>query len=342
MLVHTLLMASPSNRFQPRVFYGGARSGSLGGPLVKVKRLQRYFPQYTYRYNLVYALSNAPYLPPAALNALSRRNVPLVLNQNGVFYPGWFSGDWIKKNKIMADAYHRADYVFWQSDFCRRSANKFLGTRQGAGEILFNAIDTNHFLPARISRKRPFTFLLTGKIGSHLNYRLQSTVNGLAMARRAGLDAVLRISGWIEDLSFLRNLVQSHKLSDYVVVTGVYSQQTAPLIYQAADAYVMMKYLDPCPNTVIEALACGLPILYSASGGVPELVNKEAGLGLPVQEDWNVINVPTPESIASGMLKIAEEHIFMSKAARQRAVDQFALEDWIERHNIIFEKLLDK
>lgn len=342
MLAHTLLMTWPSTRSQPHLFYGGARSGSMGGPLVKVTRLQRYFPQHLFRYNLVYVLSNAPYLPPAALSVLNRRNIPVVLNQNGVFYPGWFSGDWIKKNKIMADAYHRADYVFWQSDFCRRSANKFLGVREGAGEILFNAVDTNHFSPARIPRKRPFTFLLTGKIGRHLNYRIQSTVTGLAIARRAGLDAVLRISGWVEDLSFLRNLVQSHNLNDYVVVTGVYSQQKAPLIYQAADAYVMMKYLDPCPNTVIEALACGLPILYSASGGVPELVSKEAGLGLSVQEDWNVVNVPTPESVANGMLKVAENHVSMSKAARQRAIDQFALGDWIERHNIIFEKLLEK
>lgn len=66
-----------------RVFYGGARQGDLGGPLVKVKRLREYFPESRWRYNLVYALSNAAYLSAGALAWLKMRHVPIVLNQNG-------------------------------------------------------------------------------------------------------------------------------------------------------------------------------------------------------------------------------------------------------------------
>ena len=40
----------------------------------------------------------------------------------------------------------------------------------------------------------------------------------------------------------------------------------------------MLKYKDPCPNSVIEAMSCGLPILYSNSGGLPELVNNRCGV----------------------------------------------------------------
>ena len=43
----------------------------------------------------------------------------------------------------MAFLYHQADYVFWQSNFCKLSANKFLGKRIGPGEVLYNAVDTN-------------------------------------------------------------------------------------------------------------------------------------------------------------------------------------------------------
>ena len=48
----------------------------------------------------------------------------------------------------------------------------------------------------------------------------------------------------------------------------------------------MLKYKDPCPNTVIEALSCGLPVLYSKSGGLPELVNNSCGVGLTVKNSW--------------------------------------------------------
>lgn len=322
------------------VYYGGARKGDVGGPLVKVRRLQQYFPQSWWYYNIVYVLSNAPYLLAPALDWLRYRRIPLVLNQNGVFYPGWYAGDWQRQNAVMALAYHRAHHVFWQSEFCRKSADRFLGKREGAGEVLFNAVDIDHYSPAPSRNDRPFTFLLTGKIGSHLGYRLESTIEGLALARRSGLNARLNIAGWIEDVTAANAMVGRHGVSDCVSFLGPYSQENAPDIYRSADAYVMTKYLDPCPNTVIEAMACGLPVLYSASGGVPELVGNAAGIGLPVPEDWETIHVPSAGAIAEGMLQISQESDQMSAAARERAVACFDIRHWIDRHRAIFDTLL--
>ena len=67
----------------------------------------------------------------------------------------------------------------------------------------------------------------------------------------------------------------------------------------------MLKYKDPCPNTVIEALSCGLPILYSASGGVPEIVGNGCGVALKVLDNWHEKKiVPKDEQIVNGMIKI--------------------------------------
>ncbi len=340
MAAHVLMTAGFSRAGTPEVFYGGARSGNLGGPLVKVKRLQEFFPQDRWRYNLVYALSNAPYLPAIALGWLANRKVPVVLNQNGVFYPGWYAGNWQAQNRLMSSAYHSADYVFWQSEFCRRCADRFLGVRDGPGEILFNAIDVDRFSPAVQRPPRPFTFLVTGKIGRHLGYRLESTIGGLAAARRSGLDARLVIAGWVEDRFATEAMVERHGVTGCVVFSGAYRQEEAPEVYRSADAYVMTKYLDPCPNTVLEAMACGLPVLYSASGGVPELVGLHAGVGLPVVEDWEHIHVPSSEAIGDGMVAVANGAKVHSAAARERAVACFDIQNWIKRHREVFELLL--
>lgn len=340
---HVIVSSITAGRRGPiKIFYGGARSGNLGGPLVKVKRLQEFFPQHLFGYNIVYTLSNTPYLPPLALDLLRWRGIPIVLNQNGVFYSAWYAGDYQRQNILMAEAYHRADYVFWQSEFCRRSADKFLGCRKGEGEVLFNAVDIERFRPVLKSGRKTFTFLLTGKINRHLNYRLASTVAGLAVARSRGLDARLRIAGWIEEIEKLRTLVSQYGLNGFVDLVGEYTQEQAPSIYQSADAYVMTKYLDPCPNTVIEAMACGLPILYSESGGVPELVGPHAGVPLSVPERWDVIHSPTETAVAAGMLEIASCHEQMGTAARERALNHFDLRIWIERHRIIFNQLLGR
>jgi len=328
----------------PHVFYGGARAGNIGGPLVKIKRLQQFFPEHLLNYNLVYALSNAAYLSPLALRLLSKNKIPLVLNQNGVFYPGWYAGNWRNMNAQMAHAYHHADYVFWQSNFCRRAANKFLGQREGPGEILFNAVDTNLFVPNDKKSSEMFTFLLTGNINKHLSYRVESSLLGLKVARDSGLDAKINIAGILskEVLEIAHALIKKLRLSKYVIFLGQYSQKSAPAIYQSADAYIMTKYLDPCPNTVLEAMSCGLPIIYSDSGGVPELVGKAAGVGLAVPEVWeSAIYAPSKESIAEGMLLVSHNHEAMKKEARRRAVDMFDIVQWIEKHDHIFRKLLE-
>jgi len=340
LFAHTIFFSRRPQGKVPHVFYGGARSGNVGGPLVKVSRLQGYFPQHSFRYNLIYALSNAPYLSARALEHLRLKNIPIVLNQNGVFYPGWYSGDSDRQNAMMAEMYHRADYVFWQSEFCRRSADRFLGAREGAGEVLFNAVDLDQFSPLEKLSVRPFTFLLTGKISVALNYRVKSTISGLALARQAGTDVKLKISGWLQDPASIRLMAQKYGVSDYVQITGAYSQAEAPSIYQAADAYIMTKYLDPCPNTVIEALACGLPVLYSSIVGVPELVGKNAGIGLEVPENFERIHIPNDEAIADGMTRLIEKRQVMSEAARERAINLFDIHLWISRHRSVFEDLL--
>ena len=336
-------MATSGSTDGLRLFYGGARAGDVGGPLVKLQRLNAYFPEHRWNYNLVYLLSNAPYLPDIALRILQRRRVPTVVNQNGVFYHGWYSGDWRAKNMEMAQAYHLADHVFWQSEFCRQAAERFLGEREKPGEILYNAVDTERFNPTTISvSESDFTFLITGKIDTHLFYRIEASLRGLAEARKQGLQARISIAGWLSPQARARSLdlADSLGIANEVSLTGTYTQDQAPTIYGTADAYLMLKHNDPCPNTVLEALSCGLPVLYSDSGGVPELVGEAAGVALPVEEDWDRPRWPAPGAVAEGMQRIVTDRISFAAAARERAVSHHDIQHWIDRHRAVFDRLL--
>lgn len=117
------------------VSYGGARAGDYGGTLVKVRLLQSRFPERRFGYSLFYILSNAIYLPEMALARIKHAQVPIVLNQNGVFYPGWYPHGWERENARMAGIHADADHVFYQSEFCKRCAERFLGRRAGASQF---------------------------------------------------------------------------------------------------------------------------------------------------------------------------------------------------------------
>lgn len=51
----------------------------------------------------------------------------------------------------------------------------------------------------------------------------------------------------------------------------------------AADLYITFTHRDPCPNTVVEAMAHGLPVVGIASGGMPDIV-RDAGILVPVDD----------------------------------------------------------
>ena len=53
------------------------------------------------------------------------------------------------------------------------------------------------------------------------------------------------------------------------------------------DVYLTASRNDPCSNSLIEALSCGLPAIYLKSGGHPEIVG-EAGLGFV--EAWEILS----------------------------------------------------
>ena len=332
----------PKNK-EIRLNYAGALAGDVGGPLVKVKRLQEYYPEQKFGYTILYSLSNTPYLSKSILNLIKKRKIPIIHNQNGVFYPAWFDGDWRAENKRMAGAYHLADYVFWQSEFCKRSADQFLGKRNGPGEILFNGVDTRRFCPSeKHSAGGRFRFLVSGKIGRHLAYRVEESIEALSIVHKQGLNAELVVAGWLDEevLKTSKRLINQLNITDYVVFTGSYSQEQAPEIYRSSNVYLMTKHNDPCPNTVLEAMASGLPVIYSESGGVPELVESSAGIPLNCKESYEEVQRVDVFELAEAMLTASTEYIKMSEAARSRAQETFCIHKWIQRHSEIFNQLM--
>ena len=102
-----------------------------------------------------------------------------------------------------------------------------------------------------------------------------------------------------------------------------------------------MTFQDNCPSAVLEAMSCGLPILYSASGGIPELVDIDSGIGLKISENWIKTQIPNTSEIKDGMLKIIDCRIKMSNSARLRAIQYFDIEKWVKKHKEIIEKIND-
>jgi len=77
---------------------------------------------------------------------------------------------------------------------------------------------------------------------------------------------------------------------------------------------------DACPNVVLEALSCGLPVIHVPSGGVPELV-RDAGATFTTDDEFRA----ALESVMNGRDTFAAQ-------ARQIALDNHQLDDVFARY----------
>lgn len=79
------------------------------------------------------------------------------------------------------------------------------------------------------------------------------------------------------------DVLQKSGLSEFVILRGaIKDEHLMADYYRAADVLVYATKVDNCPLTVLEALSCGLPVVASAAGGVPELIRDgETGILVP-------------------------------------------------------------
>jgi glycosyltransferase involved in cell wall biosynthesis len=334
-----------------RIFYGFDRLPDRqdygSGGIIKAQDLQQVFPNTLRNANLLYLISSSPPVFASRLVRFARAaGKRLVLNQNGVAYAGWYGPGWERPNFAMHRLLKQADYVIYQSRFCKETADRFLGKPSCDWEILYNPVDTKLFAPlAQGAAPSGFVVLVSGSHGSW--YRMQTAIESLAILRRNIPQVRMIVSGryvWRNDpadaLSEARSLAGSLGVDDVVEFVGPYTQAEAVALFRRAHVLLHTKYNDPCPRLVVEAMASGIPVVYSATGGTPELVGDDAGVGIPGPLDFDRDHPPPPEALAAALLQVAKNHSAFSREARHRAVRLFDVKPWLRRHEEIFKQVL--
>jgi glycosyltransferase involved in cell wall biosynthesis len=316
------------------------------GGEVKMTFLAENFPHSYPKASLLYIVSSVDHPGKVEIIRQAKKNgLKIVLNQNGVAYPAWHGDGWEEANRKPRAVHELADFVIYQSDFCKRSALKFLGETNAPSMVLYNPVDLDLYRPQeRLSQDNGPVLLLGGN--QYEQYRFESAALTFQLVNRLLPASSLIVTGklWGESqtlaLEYARAFLQHLGVENRVEFTGQYSQQAAPQIFGRADMLIHTKFNDPSPNLISEALASGLPVVYSASGGTPELVGIEAGIGVAVEQGWEKNAVPAPHKMANAVMQVWENLEDYRQKARQRAEQAFSLTIYVQKHAEVFESLL--
>ena len=83
------------------------------------------------------------------------------------------------------------------------------------------------------------------------------------------------------DRSLIENSIQASNATSYIHPLPACSSDAVAVWMAAADLVTLPSYMEGCPNVVLEALACGRPVVATHVGGIPEIMNNECGRLVP-------------------------------------------------------------
>jgi len=151
--------------------------------------------------------------------------------------------------------------------------------------VSLNGVDTKKFYPrdrAECRRKlglpEDCTILISvGRIepakGQHLMMESLRILED-------GEDYLLVFVGPVDDKTYvadMRERISRYGLENRIVWAGIVGHDALADWLCSADIFVMASENEGCPNSLLEAMACGIPVVVTPVGGIPELVREGDG-----------------------------------------------------------------
>ena len=178
--------------------------------------------------------------------------------------------DWKKKNAGIEKSIRQADGVVFQSKHSERLCQVFFGyagkqsriIRNGSLRAFYNLSDTAN----DVSQSR--VVMIHGKFRGHK--RLGPMIESFLTADMP--DSILLIAGNLSKCCIDKITLSGYLGHPKVRNLGVLNQSQLAMYLKRSDAAMHLCWLDACPNSVVEALCAGVPVLTNNVGGSHELL----------------------------------------------------------------------
>lgn len=192
--------------------------------------------------------------------------------------------------------------------------------------------DERSMLKRTLSLDKDIIINFTGRIVGRKG--IDVLINAMATNRELLLSSILIIVGSGPDEDKMKNLVSRLGIDNNIRFLG----QTSEVVryYQASDIFVLPSYAEGMSNSLLEAMACGLPVIASRIGGVVDVI--EDGKTGILFEPGDI------SGLSSALVRLANDAELRQRLgieARKKMVKDFSIERVAEEYIKFFENVVN-
>lgn len=198
--------------------------------------------------------------------------------------------------------------------------------------VVYNGVDVNLFKPIKcenqvkselgIKDKKLVLFVGSFRPVKGIHHLIDSIPEVVKKVKDCHFLLIGGIPQWVRYaqtyLEELKRKVVEYSLRKHVRFMDALPHRMLPYYYSAADVFVLSSVYDPLPKVVLEAMACGTPVVASRVGGVPEMLNHGVeGLIVPPEN---------PSALAEALTTILSDEKLardMGRQGREKILSRF-------------------
>jgi glycosyltransferase involved in cell wall biosynthesis len=265
--------------------------------------------------------------------AIRRFNAtPLIITNHGLI--SQTAPDWLQRLFIPTIAkwtFESADKIICYTTFEKNQLIE-LGIDGDKIAVINNGIDTQLFKPNNI-RARSEKILWIGRYihGKGVHHLIDAFV--LVLQRHPNAHLILIGDGLQKEE--IQKKIQKLDISEHITQKNFVDNENLPAEYQNSDVFVLPSLSEGLPRTILESMACGIPVVCTE---LPQIIDLVEGAGFLVPHC-------NPDALASAIIKIIENPDFaaeLGKNGAERIVKNYSWKDTVSRTLNLYSEVLSR
>ncbi len=273
------------------------------------------------------------------LHQARKRGIRIVQRLDGI--------NWVQRVRWSGPRYHlRAEYgnamlslirdrfadrVVYQSQFIRNWWEAWYGVARKPASVILNGVDLQIYTPDGPHERptdRQRLLVLEGSLAGGLNAGM---FHALALAERLSAKYPMEVvvAGRVDKATQIKIYKESRVAVKFL---GIIPREQIPHLARSSHLLYCAEVNPPCPNSVIEALACGLPVVGFDSGSLKELVTNDAGCVVPYGGNPWKLETPDIPALADAAEDVLKKQDQFRRAARARAESALGLDKMVDAY----------